>query len=111
MADPAFRSESKRMTGFNEYYDSHAGGVWMAVRLVHAMAQELGLQLSEIRWRRGGEVADLDSRSLVLGQGRRSICRKIPNEWLKTLARAGRESNLEGTIRGMLESLQKAVID
>lgn len=111
MADPTLRPEPGRITGFNEYYDSHAGGVWMTVRLVRAMAQELGLQLSEIRWRRGSEIADLDSRSLVLGQGRRSICRKIPNEWLKNLAGAGRESNLEGAIRGMLESLQKAAID
>lgn len=79
----------------------------MTVRLVRAMAQELGLRLSEIRWRRGGEVADLDSRSLVLGRGRRSVCRKIPNEWLKNLAGTGRESSLEGVIRGMLESLQK----
>ncbi len=83
----------------------------MAVKLARAMAQELGLQLSEIRWQRGYEVADLDSRSLVLGRGRGSICRKIPNEWLENLAETGREPGLEGAIREMLGRLQKVGTD
>lgn len=68
-----------RMTGFNEYFDSHLGGARMAVELARATAQELGLELSQIRWQRGHEVADLDSRSLVLGRGRASVCHMIPN--------------------------------
>ena len=79
----------------------------MAVKLARATAQERGLQLSEIRWQRGYEIADLDSRSLVLGRGCRSICRKIPDEWLENLAETGREPRLEGAIREMLGHLQE----
>lgn len=79
----------------------------MTFQLARTMAQALGLQLSEIRWQRGREVADLDSRSLVLGRGCRRICRKIPNEWLENLAKTGREPALESAVREMLGSLQK----
>lgn len=83
----------------------------MAVELARATAQELGLELSQIRWQRGHEVADLDSRSLVLGQGRASVCHMIPNEWLENLAETGREPRLEGAIREMLGHLQKVGTD
>ena len=83
----------------------------MAVKLARATAQELGLQLSEIRWQRGYEVADLDTRSLVLGRGCRSVCQKIPNEWLENLVKTGREPRLEDTIREMLGHLQKVRSD
>jgi len=35
------------MNGFNEYYDHHLRGAWMAVEIARAGARELGLQLSE----------------------------------------------------------------
>jgi hypothetical protein len=98
------------MSGFNEYYDGHLAGARTTAKLARTVAGSMEIELDRIRWQRGHEMADIDSRSLVLECGRRSICRTSPNEWLASVAKTGRDPRIESTVRDMLTHLRAEAV-
>jgi hypothetical protein len=69
------------------------------------MAEAEHITLTDMKWHRGHEVADLDGWWLTLITDNRAITERFPNEWLEALGNADDDQRVVQRLSRMVQAL------
>lgn len=96
----------------NEDYENRwAQGARKVAELGREFAAAGGVRLTDLKWLRGQEVADLDNYWLTLESGEDAVTEHFPNEWLDAPGKSvnGRQINqrLHEMVRALVAGAAK----
>jgi hypothetical protein len=73
------------------------------------IAAAAGITLTELKWHRGHEVADLDNFWLTLESDKRAVTKHFPNEWLEGPGASANDSRITQLLSEMVEALRSGL--
>ena len=73
------------------------------------IAAAAGITLTELKWHRGHEVADLDNFWLTLESDERAVTKHFPNEWLAGPGKSANDSLIAQRLFEMVRALRSGL--